>query len=455
MAMILTAESLVQVKQEARKIAEREIQFATTDLRAQLEALERRLVTLETAGNQEIGPPRILQQTAVKSGIGSPRTVEQVTGETGSGTDGCKSSQYIVLTDEEEAALGQESQRPESLFCYCAFELAAMAHTEGPLRNCRRAQIMVMIIILVAVEFLLATALFESSWMPLEKALWSPPGSQGPSNTCFYQQSPTWPGVSVPFPVLFGSKVLFGKPRVEWVVAAFSYLVVLLTVKADDRQLLLSAYPTGLGLVYQTAFFLMWTLRTFYRSAWIISATVVMIAGSGDIEGIIMNSVAATFLLEIDDLAYSTVLSEAAQKRYQESAVSTEQHRTCAPARVDFFSWFFFGLNWVAGSALYIAVNLAMARPGAFQVSSFIKFPVCIMVCRSCAFMLASECDSDLAVGVKLVLRVLAKAAFGFLAAVAMGLIPWMWFGFNGDPTPDKSKLEACLAETDMDACFC
>merc|ERR1712232_1166940 len=211
-----------------------------------------------------------------------------------------------------------------------------MAEMQGPNATHRRCKLMLMMALLVFVEFVLATALYETSWFVLQKEMLSPPGENGPSGSCYYQLPPSLFGMQwVPW-----EKVAYGKPRVEWAVAALSYLVVLLTVKDDDRQVLGMASPEALTFPVNKMLFILWMFRSFYRSAWITMATIVLIAGSNDSGGMILNSVAATFLSEIDDLVYSAVLSPETRERYQQNQFKGMEP-FCDPTKIEYFAWCF------------------------------------------------------------------------------------------------------------------
>lgn len=350
-----------------------------------------------------------------------------------------------VAEDPEQADAG--ASRPESLFCYLAFELAAGAGLPGVEANLRRWKLLFGVGLLVVLECMLATAVFEASNMSFYTTLWSPPGLEGPSNTFFYQHAG-----DMSIPVLFGGKVIAGKSRIEWVVASFCLVVVLLIVKVDDQQLLSASYPTGLGRVQQFIFFLLWSLRSLYRCAFVSSATIFLIVDAGDVMSIIMNSVAVTFLLEIDDLAYSAGLAADAQERYQQSAARTKG--ACQPQQIERFARSLFALHGLAAMSLYIFLTrMAAFSPHAVRLSQTTLWPTFIMVFRSFVLNVAYEGAADQSGWASYAATIAARSVLAFVGAAASGWYPWMLLGFSVDHPVDFDSLASCLDGSKVEAC--
>lgn len=88
----------------------------------------------------------------------------------------------VAIADHKGVEAGDaDITRPESLMCYCAFELACVGGTAR-----RRARAMVLLVALVPTEYVLGTSLFESSWTPYFVRFWSKPGAHGPDDACWY-----------------------------------------------------------------------------------------------------------------------------------------------------------------------------------------------------------------------------------------------------------------------------
>lgn len=222
----------------------------------------------------------------------------------------------MILTESDEK-LDEQNQigddnvgvhtMPESFVAYC---LAKLSVSESPWTE----PTLVALIAFVAFQQLVMVAFAEGNnmrWWQLLKHWGSRGGDEIPFDHC-----------------MMADRIIHGDPLMTVIVGFFGCFMVSLAIRADTAQYQSSLYPRRddnptLWCVVTA----IWLVQTIYMPGIFCLEATVLLASSEDSIDILMNCVAATFLLEMDDVVYSGLLREHDREEYQAMATKIVSER--------------------------------------------------------------------------------------------------------------------------------
>mmetsp|Transcript_52424 Transcript_52424/g.86942 ORF Transcript_52424/g.86942 Transcript_52424/m.86942 type:complete len:462 (+) Transcript_52424:53-1438(+) len=112
-----------------------------------------------------------------------------------------------------------------------------------------------------------------------------------------------------------------GVPVLQYGMGYVALFLVASAIKADDLQSLMAVLPNrDNGIVLWCISRFAWFWQTVYVPGCFALEVATMFAGSNDASAVVMNAVAANFIMEMDNMLYNTMLSEREKAIYQEAA---------------------------------------------------------------------------------------------------------------------------------------
>jgi len=118
---------------------------------------------------------------------------------------------------------------------------------------------------------------------------------------------------------VFEANSVGGLPSIFVAVSAVATLLVALVLKQEDTDLLSVSYPQGkqsFGLKCIMDF--VWFLQAIYMPGCFAIEAAAMFANSSDSLEVVMNTLAVTFIMDVDNMLYGSILSYADRRLYQE-----------------------------------------------------------------------------------------------------------------------------------------
>lgn len=116
---------------------------------------------------------------------------------------------------------------------------------------------------------------------------------------------------------------LAGVPIIQYGMGYVSLFLVAQAIKADDLESLMAVLPNrDSGILIWCISRFAWFWQTVYVPGCFAIEVATMFAGATDASTVVMNTLAATFIMEIDNMLYNNMLSERQKAIYQDIAGS-------------------------------------------------------------------------------------------------------------------------------------
>lgn len=199
--------------------------------------------------------------------------------KTGNMTDSAEETTELSELEEQQELI--ELDLPESLFSFCMASLAAKPDSwMWP---------SLLLVLQFTIQIVLGWSFFVAQGVRNVESHFS---TEHSDIACFYPD------------------LIFGIPFQDLVASLLSLLLISFCVRADDCEALSTVYPDDSApLLARGVANLAWFLQS-----WIVPLTVCqsassLMVGSEDTTEVVMNALAITFILEVDDMLYATVLS--------------------------------------------------------------------------------------------------------------------------------------------------
>eukprot|EP00403_Amphidinium_massartii_P024987 CAMPEP_0178392410 /NCGR_PEP_ID=MMETSP0689_2-20121128/11665_1 /TAXON_ID=160604 /ORGANISM="Amphidinium massartii, Strain CS-259" /LENGTH=437 /DNA_ID=CAMNT_0020012985 /DNA_START=59 /DNA_END=1369 /DNA_ORIENTATION=+ len=200
---------------------------------------------------------------------------------------------------------------PTSLFSWCMW---AIANTEG---YERRAAIRWLIFMLV-LQHIMMLGFTEAVIFANVQERWHPPqqGVTEDATACIYSRPDTYYDFSNGFG--FGNKMISDQPGPILAVGISAMVLITYSISVQDLSVLQTVYPGGrIGPWTSALVIYSWFCQAVFLPSIFAACVSMLLADSHDALTMVMNTLAVTFLLEVDDMLYDAVLDEEEKQNYQ------------------------------------------------------------------------------------------------------------------------------------------
>lgn len=319
---------------------------------AEMATLKRRVDELEAAVQGSLDPsPGLGGQTVTKmKGKTQSREIERHPAEV-SAQDPKNSYRPLIAqsgTEEEDEA---PDALPESLFNYSVERLAI---SDRPWRD----PAVGFLVLLTLSQNLLMNGFSQMNFKAMVAQHWGP----------FDQRPETL------MDCLYAEVTFMGEPVLFLLVVLVALVIIALIIKSETDGSLLVMYPdrnSKRGIWCFVNF--VWFQQMVFVPAIFSVEAAALFSSSADTSALIMNTLAVTFILEIDNILYCSVLEDSQKKAYQELA--NHEGRPRRTRRMNRSSWLLFWCSLLQMCVHFFAIRIGIKK---FAAKKFIRatFPL-------------------------------------------------------------------------------
>merc|ERR1712137_850898 len=116
----------------------------------------------------------------------------------------------------------------------------------------------------------------------------------------------------------FAATNISGTPLLQYLIGYVAIFLVAMVIRSDDETSLSAEYPQqGTSILLKCIINFAWFWQIIYMPGGFALEAATMFASSADGMTVVMNTLAVTFIMEIDNMLYCNLLSEDAKEVYQ------------------------------------------------------------------------------------------------------------------------------------------
>lgn len=219
---------------------------------------------------------------------------------------------------------------------------------------------------------------------------------------------------------MFKNAYMFGMPAVQYCIGYVAILLTASVIRSDDAQTLVSMCPHQRNYVLQWISYLAWFWQLVYLPGVFALEAATLFARSMDAMVVVMNTLAVTFIMDIDKMFYQNFLGEEQKNAYQKctSAVdaghfdadSTETrdgHRDDTKKRepdlsepaVSQITWVMLGLNIVLMGIVFTYMVITLGTGQVYGEKYLVSYDLFVGPCYVLVFFGRSLCIQHFAHG--------------------------------------------------------
>jgi len=357
-----------------------------------------------------LGPdPDVKQDPAVKQGAGlQPHELSRELIEASS--TGNDRGPQEMLEDSDDPM-------PESMFSYCMFRLSCPSPNQWCSSTCW------LLILLLAVQQVLIVAFCDTMLIDNIKQRWVPESPES-AHTCLFDHMDSY---SLIWP--FKTKLLNGQPWPVLAACIAAYVVIAWQMVCQDREVLETVYPCRKSSVgIQCLMTYAWFIQACFLPGVFLVSISFFIADSADALEIIMNTLAVTFLLDVDNMMYSCCLSSTQKSGYQNCEYALKKRRMQQTPRTQVFLLSFNAMFMVVSGIAHI-YQAAHLHGGNYQGYLQDKLRWAIAYgCRGAAHYLAARDSTEIIQGgVGRCMSAAGIACAAFIGFAGLGCIYYLY----------------------------
>jgi hypothetical protein len=245
---------------------------------------------------------------------------------------------------------------------------------------------------------------------------------------------------------VFSTRSIHGSTFMDVASSMLAMLLVALSIKGEDMQSLSALYPCReRGVFMWSCVMFIWFIQCVYLPAVVGVSAATMLADSEDASDIVINALAVTFILEIDDMMYENLLSDQDRsvylrteddllskcRRSEQDAVTygealSRMRLRMSTKTVHRSSWCLFLISYLVMMFTYCGIRFNRILPfdvfaDVFTLYATIAYQS-VYLLRWCIILVASNWDKTHGRQ-----KLLVSVGYCGLGLIAM-YVGWMWY---------------------------